>query len=606
MWEKIRDKFRKNKIKRCLEIITAVFSILTLVLWVFLQLGCYYTLPYYNIIEIANNVSLILFYFILSLMLLKVIKEQIEKLDKIDGLKEKLENFDKSLTDFSKNISKRQDILKQAMDEFESSTLKQLGIANEVVAVLCEGKFIDKNIRDNKEYKDTVYEGMDTLRYNLQEWGQLISNPTNDDALTRVWLNYFKTYFREESFDIKRKELVTNGRNYPFLLTTTLLSFLKSIEGAANKKVVYYTVTPVHPKDWFNWPYGKKHPRAYFEANFMRLYRTALKEILKEYKDKDKLDHGRFLLVAQKDDVAKSFNWTLDLITTIQLIKLSDWHLIDCPVTCEDLNELPELKNVFAILLEKWGKTEELIVPMFCTNTSIYNGITDEKLKKAYKSLITKYEKSTYDNTIEPIITKKKNFYKEQLEANIRALYDNIKENKNAINILETIMETIAAINSQNSKITFSSFCENIQKLSMLYPEYHIAIQDILKYAMYLKNEDKTFNSLQTAYLELHSSTNNAYHILLQEKNAENWKENRIPSEFAVFGIQNNENAKPEWKIVLQTDISYPFETAKIQLLTNSETDPERKNRFNALCVIMDDFMREDNSDYFSSKENFS
>ena len=89
------------------------------------------------------------------------------------------------------------------------------------------------------------------------------------------------------------------------------------------------------------------------------------------------------------------------------------------------------------------------------------------------------------------------------------------------------------------------------------------------------------------------------------------WKQNGIPAEYAAFGVRqgdaDNGSRDIEWKLALLTDITYPFETAKVQLLTPD--DPHDKQQFTALKNAMNCFIETDeNSDceYFAAKRKFS
>jgi hypothetical protein len=162
-----------------------------------------------------------------------------------------------------------------------------------------------------------VQECIKSIGANLQAWSSQIKyhrtkEPPEKQYLTNIWLTYLETYFREEAFDVHRKELVTNGRNYPFLLIATLTNLYNQLP--KNNYLHYYSVTPVNPKDWYNWPHGRMTPKCYYEEDYLSLFHRSLQEFLLWTKQHgSKLTHARFILTRANKDVPENiFGWSWD------------------------------------------------------------------------------------------------------------------------------------------------------------------------------------------------------------------------------------------------------------------------------------------------------
>lgn len=108
----------------------------------------------------------------------------------------------------------------------------------------------------------------------------------------RSWWKCLTTYHQEEKYDLARFELVTNVRNYAYVLISAVEEFRRSAQNvttenadrgagdqqlkASEKEVVIVQQSPFPPKDFYNFPFGTKGvTRSYFDAEFYGVYRRA-------------------------------------------------------------------------------------------------------------------------------------------------------------------------------------------------------------------------------------------------------------------------------------------------------------------------------------------
>jgi len=228
---------------------------------------------------------------------------------------------------------------KQSVDRLREVIVPLLDNVTKVFESLIDADLFPSVSQGSDRQIKLVSQGLKSVSVNLKAWANLRHGWADDLYLERVWLNNLQTYFREEAFDTKRAEIVTNARNYPFLLASTLLSFIEVANPPPPGKsptVLFHAVTPIHPRDWYNWPHGRDKPRAHYECDFMRLYRGLLQEIAKEYKDK--VEIVRYVLSADKDVVRKCFSWPLPNFGNAY-DNLENWRVLDIPVPFRTLQQ---------------------------------------------------------------------------------------------------------------------------------------------------------------------------------------------------------------------------------------------------------------------------
>jgi hypothetical protein len=168
-----------------------------------------------------------------------------------------------------------------------------------------------------KDHHDSSTDALAAIACNLGNWESHVrrhsSAAENSSILTEVWLRSQSAYFLEEGYEIGRKSMATNGRNFCFLLLATLDAFLKRAK--SDETVCYTAVTPVSPEDWYNWPHGYGADKKHFENEFVGDFQRVLREYLSQ-KSSNRLEHSRYLLIAKDSESngegkPKQFGWEL-------------------------------------------------------------------------------------------------------------------------------------------------------------------------------------------------------------------------------------------------------------------------------------------------------
>jgi len=462
---------------------------------------------------------------------------------------------------------------------------------------------------------------INSLGANVKAWSDKILSSLNIEEegnkyITNTWLTYFETYFREEAFDVKRNELVTNGRNYPFLLLNTLSTLLDLVP--KGKFLHYYAVTPVVPKDWFNWPHGNKRPYQYYEADFLCLYHDSLSELLCWAKKDNKLVHSRFILTEEEPDPSYKkniFGWKLDRFKNFE----------------EDIKECSMLN--FSIPIYTTAQQDYLLSNGLSSLYSYYKLISDFQpshfnpnnhntrihivpiLSDHWCNRISKYKKKDNIAYRDPDVLSD---IEESLKA-LRSIDKNqdtlnqlkdftLKNTKDEIEIFKKeilscdINDIKTKINSLTEKIygfDYISLPEEIQSLHKISLElsikktlnYDVVKQYLISILRYrtIQRAQPVFQKLGTVFsTNLHSQSENSFVVslinnALDDRNdylsLKKWVDydinsDKIEPEFAIFGISDKQDCnidnfdEIDWHLGLSTDINYPFEVAKINIFT--------------------------------------
>jgi len=588
MKKKIYKRFKELKEKKIVKwILTMIFVVavikvvwrLKIIQWLIEKLRS----------DVLTVLPMLVVLIIGFIALVDVVKKQMEKIGKLN----KIDDLSSDMRGFSVTLNKVTEIVNEIKE-------KSLQLIETTCSILKDITHLNISKRIVKKEEKLVTEGLEAVKLNYEVWSNRI-NETEDELLQKNWLHYLKTYFREEAFDIQRKELVTNARNYPFLLITTLLAFVKTIEHEKSNRVYFYTVTPVHPKDWYNWPHGREKPRRYFEMPFIGQYRRILREIKKWNKNK-MICRGRFLLVARDKKITRQFGWELDtyikvLGNTPYDVHLKDWQILDVPITLKYLQPWSNIYRIYGYHVE--NNEERFFIPLLCNKEFVYK----EAAKKTFPPVDIKELKAEFDQITSS--TSKFNsevLFRSQLEKDWKELCNFIKSKNNQK--LAEIKDIIERYPKNTSEVDFASYIENIQYLSLLLYEKHTLIENILLNTLRIKdfqNELSWCTLLEKYVNDLHSDDGQVGIISLQNGNNNTpfyinyWKDNDIPPEFAMFGVGTKE-ANIEWKIVLMTDLDYPFKVSSIKLLTCDEKDQIRKKKFEKFKLIMNTFLLSDDN----------
>lgn len=115
----------------------------------------------------------------------------------------------------------------------------------------------------------------------------------------KAWWRSLTTYYNEERYDLARFEMITNSRNYTYVLAGVLDQLLAEARSAAKvpapldqpdeapekasdlaavaaQKVIVVQATTFPPKDFYNFPDGPRGARTYHDLEFYGSYRRLL------------------------------------------------------------------------------------------------------------------------------------------------------------------------------------------------------------------------------------------------------------------------------------------------------------------------------------------
>ena len=189
-------------------------------------------------------------------------------------------------------------------------------VSGEVWDVALLSKLLEMERRhldtDNRAVRNAVDSALDTMRVWVKAGEHLMNNAADDaEVQGNSWWRLMETYNREERYDIGRNEVVTNVRNYAFLILRLIDEHITAVKKDNNgKRVVVAQVTPFAPKDFYNYPNGSSDNRYYFDQEFFGTYRRLLSHYLR-----CDVDVRRVILCAQPDEddrKNRDLGWKLD------------------------------------------------------------------------------------------------------------------------------------------------------------------------------------------------------------------------------------------------------------------------------------------------------
>jgi len=454
-------------------------------------------------------------------------------LDRLTDLANKVQLVNEKLIEFNESLYK-----------INETTIEVLMKAVSCVSDLSGAKFIPDSIIENN--KEKISELLTSIQINLSSWGTIFKEQSGGDELTEVWLETCATYFREESIDIKRMELVTNARNYLFLLSQTLMVFLRHCSD--KEKVLIYAVTPIHPRDWYNWPHGRNKPRAHYEEDYMRFYRGLLQEIIRQYPDR--LDVSRVVLSTVQDKLRSAFDWTLPRFD-LDYDKLEHWQIVDIPVRPVDVSR-------YGIHLS--GVPEDVfVIPAYYHNFKMLDS-EQQSLHNVLSSAIRKIQEWR-EHAI--------NSLRSDMQTRLRDL-EKILRQRNS----QKLFDKLSQYFEQLEELDLISFTRFMQIISVHFPVCHGIVDGcIVSVLRYLnsKNVSEPATLKDLWVNQLHTGTNNACYYVLDEGRIAAWSEQKIAPSFVMFGKRNEAYDRDEWKLVILSDIHYPFVTSRIRYITSGD-----------------------------------
>lgn len=234
------------------------------------------------------------------------------------------------IADATKTNKELHKILRDSINKMKDAVQQQEDANTKADGIMSAARFADVAVRaleikTDKISNKSCSRGISASLNNMRAWidfGLSRSGSPSDNnhfALDHSCWGFMETYFREERYDICRGEIVTNVRNYAFILLRIIWEFLEAEIKSGNnrRKVVVGQVTPFPPKDFYNFPNGSESRRFYHDAEFYGTYRRGMSYLVKH----PKIEVRRVILCCGESDKNASFGeelgWAIDSIAQI-------------------------------------------------------------------------------------------------------------------------------------------------------------------------------------------------------------------------------------------------------------------------------------------------
>jgi hypothetical protein len=472
-------------------------------------------------------------------------------------------------------------------------------------AVRSATKLIDRtlhtslaNIKLWETHPREYHLALEALGFNFTNWFEPINNNLSSPELVSTWLSYIRTYYLEEAFDVKHREVVTNARNFTYLLLATLQSFSEHCGRNSSEemplKAIHLAVTPVHPKDWFNWPHGFGEHHGYFEQEFMGQFRRCLREVVGAHASSLFLESRRYILAAAddpaRDESKTTFSWHLDPLGRMQEDLKDSWILpIAVPVTL--MNEVSSsLMHYYDHVVKADGISRDgvPVVPLICKRWTVKDSATSVALKSLIKEL-----GDTPDKFL-PLVVHARSKYTNEM----KSLRDSLQETLGAMRSpgirdawAKCESACLALLGGQPSPLYDAILASHVLDVHLSEEDPVVAfaaqenLRKLISKALHLKDclivdvSSKRRCSLGEVFAkELHLRPEHSQVLSMTTSAIRRWSDHGLKSEFHIFGVQKG-NAPPEWKIVIAADINYPFEVAKVHILDPDAPPREAEGR---------------------------
>lgn len=451
----------------------------------------------------------------------------------------------------------------------------------------------------SEAHADSYNQSIEALGFKFDCWFEPVRENLKNKRpdMVDTWLRYSRTYNLEEAFDIKRRELATNSRNFTYLILATLDSLADYCKktnqstGTTGHKVVHIAVTPVHPKDWFNWPHGLGHGKAYFEEDFISHFWRCLREIKDAPGNKEVMRLERYILSANdpaaQDLALKRLGRRLKTAAKLKESLRSSW-LLPVSAPLEEMNSAgvnAPLKETLAgyyrdcIARADYLPTDINVVPFVCrqwveSGAAMRNRLTSLQAADA------------------PSVIGLAEFAERHQRAEIA------KHKTQVVNLVsnfpERVKEAWALCVADCDSVlggkcaSLHKFIVNCHKLDVRLCEHSVVdriyeVQEQLRalVAAMLRLDDclhrKTdwpdkLPCLGEVFTKwLHYSPQDLKLVTLDAADVQTWHTKGLRNEFHMFGLESP--GKPiEWRILVAADINEPFQVAKILLLEEGAT----------------------------------
>lgn len=531
---------------------------------------------------ITNELSATVFLIFILLTFGSGIYRLLLKNNRIQKATEDLPTLAEEIKACAARLIREADKTENAANKIESY---ELANAKEAIGLI--DKFLDLTVSEARTADGHVRASrtaFEAIACNLRNWEDQIQAHYNQRSLflTEVWIRSQAAYFLEEGFDVGHNVLATNGRNLCFIILAALDALIEKGDG---RKVHYTAVTPVNPKDWYNWPHGHKNDKKYFENDFIGDYYRVLREIVKA--NERQLTHERFILChadnEETDKIVQPFGWSLDSYFQLQNNLKGRIIPLSVPANSDFFEEtdfsefIDKLILKFKVPLNK----NKAFVPLNCPEWKLIVTVPPiEKIPElTEKTCIHYFNESCYivkslfklsrglspaakksvNKTIREAIFILRNLKKIQNERTNGADYKYVKEFKNR-NI--DIIEWLRLSHECEAYLSGNSFKGQLNAISSLR-------SSLLKCLDGFYQSDSDVQMLWEVFAShIHTSVDGCHIAKISKTSIEEIFEKEgeeVEAEFHLFGYEVD-GGEVDWKLCITASLNYPFEVTKLSL----------------------------------------
>jgi hypothetical protein len=406
---------------------------------------------------------------------------------------------------------------------------------------------------------------------------------SSDEFVSTAWLAAFPIAVHQEAQNLAEGRIITTGNNYCSLLLLTLAELLTN-HANHNRTVCYYQVTPVHPKDWYNWPHGNAQNPAYFENKYIGHYRRSLHAILLWAKQANKsLEHGRFFLAKptknEAGEITTTSSWSLipdrsefdspsDFVFLGTALPFSEWK----PSSCQFANELVKhfrsrVAQHFKTSEDDAGIGRKRIVPMWNKSWESKAGsrICNDLIRLAG-------EHQNNCGCAKEILKHAEGAQRKVLGSQIEII-KGLMGTKPQPKELQDLLEAFQDENHSRLIVRFPNHLQEylrLQSSSALERDVKQALQiawaEWLQLWETLQDKQGVWRPLLDSFAQNQQSDAGLAKIEVIDGAGQNRSE-EIQQEFGIFGVRESVSNEIKWKLVLSTTLEYPFEIADIRVL---------------------------------------
>jgi hypothetical protein len=534
---------------------------------------------------------------------------------------ESLTEIDKSVTDARSHLGDAQQEIntakssivevKQVIERVSNQLqLEVQGTAKASVQALSNALDVRRSLELGFERPNAatqVHHGLDALGAHYSSWATRLDASQKDKFERKAWLAAFPVVLRGEARNIQSKRIITDARNYCSLLLLTLADLL---DDRPEEPLCYYQVTPVHPKDWYNWPHRRSGASSlYYENDFIGTYRRSLKAMLAQVatveadyaaqpsktRTQSRLEHGRFFMHAgtNTDSTSDVSGWALP--RPEEFSDPAGAMLINASLQYETWPA--ESLCAFAPMLRSVAYKDvdrKPVVPLYqrrWTRMKPDNGIWDTLRTEANKHLsaeagscdcvkkILMAAKAAHSRTIADLKTQLIGVGNtDEEKAEIATLIEELANQpiqSIKSNFKQLLLRYNGVVCSLNLESSVVGHLEDLWSAVLRLWEAEEALED--------QGDGRWANLFVTCAKELHTEA--GAHIV-EVDNEIAAKLNGIEGEFGIFGHRKVDGSI-DWELVLATSLQFPFKVADIQVVSKDEGA-----RFQAYETLIQEFMK--------------